>query len=292
MVFSSQLPVQEVSFLRKKEIIKMSRKKEVSSFSSIAGEIKSLLSTEETWMVDLKRKIAREVKARHNWQIKREIEDEFEFTQYREKQKRKENLEQLRERVAQGESTGDPNFDIVFVLTGKAESKLIDKVQTLRERVDQALQEEENPLLLEIHFLKESVNYLSLTQISQPGLSLWTDEQRHNLGFSASGYASWSEIQERYHFPTDYASTPFHLNSPQLMTIEPGFSFEETASRAGQIASLSFILIGKKEIGSFLQDHLELQSNVSSLHGILSQNLDQEITPLEELLHPSLTFPQ
>lgn len=253
--------------------------------SPIAKQIEELLSTEDTWQIYLRQQISKRVKESYQWQIRRKIEREFELAQSQRELEREEQLAQLRERVALGESTGNPDFNIVFVLTGKAEPELVAKVRTLRERVNQALKEEENPLLLEIHFLKGEAKVLSLTQISQPGLSLWTHEQLgHNLGFSATGYASWSEVKigEDYcSVSTDYVKTPFHLDALDLRETYPEISSEEAISKTGQEkGSLSIILLGE-EIKFFLQEHPEFQARVSSLHTVLSQNSNQKITPLE-----------
>jgi len=253
--------------------------------SPIAKEIDELLSTEDTWRDDLRQQISKRVQEEFRPEIRRKIEKEFEYAQFWRGRQREKRLKQLIEGVALRKiSTGNPDFDIVFVLTGKAEPELVAKVRTLRERVNQALKEEENPLLLEIHFLKGKANVLSLTQISQPGLSLWTHESLgHNLGFSATGYASWSKIEvEDYSSPsTDYNPTPYHLYFSKLMMTEPGLSFEEALLKSEQEkSSLSLILLGQDEIKSFLQKHPEFQAGVSSLHTMLSQNSGQEITPL------------
>lgn len=256
------------------------------SDSPIAREIENFLAPEESWRDELReeirRKISKRVRERYRLQIKSEIkektESEFKRTSREREREREEQKEKLKRRIYQGETTGDQAKDICFACLGRFDEEVESRIRTLGKRVEQALKVQENPLVLQIHFLRGEPNVWTIAMLEKPGLHLLPDEvgrSKFKLGITTKkGYANWGSLGGRF----DYWKGPLSFLSFNLQLIEPEMSFRQ-APLQKEKERMYIFLIGQEEIKSLLHE----QGVYAPIVGELGEKLQVKLRQTEEI---------
>lgn len=157
----------------------MPRRKEVQlenlEGSSLRRELEKFLMEEKTWpeqLKKLKEKISHQVREKYQYKIEQEIESGVWGWKMDGEKRMEEKKRALRERIFQGESSGDRYLDLYFAWQGRLDEAEIAKFRLIGQAIENALNQEETPLFLEYHFNNGELRTLNLLRLRLPGLCL------------------------------------------------------------------------------------------------------------------------